>query len=245
MSVDELKIFRGADYVINEKITIHQPTLGEIEEFGEASYFSTVYNITATPTDMKWQLHLIGDNWNEVTDYELFLKSYKGFRIESTSLLFGDLNFADFEIYKNNSNGELVLLNQATDTIIDKSIYEIIVSYLRKSHNIKKNVERAMTETTYTVLLEEAEENYNAALNKPFESVLLDLIDTMCCMEGFKFNQNNVWDMKINAFMKAVQRISHIKNADLLLGSGYSGFGVDLKKINKKQLNYFDGLSVS
>ena len=65
-----------------------------------------------------------------------------------------------------------------------------------------------------------------------------------CDTEGFKFNQNDVWDMKINAFMKAVQRVSHIKNADLLLGSGYSGFGVDLKKINKKQLNYFDGLSV-
>ena len=85
MAVDELKIYRGADYVINDKITIHQPTLGEIEEFGESLYFSSVYSITATPTDMKWQLHLIGDNWNEVTDFELFMKSYKGFLPERTS----------------------------------------------------------------------------------------------------------------------------------------------------------------
>ena len=44
--------------------------------------------------------------------------------------------------------------------------------------------------------------------------------------------------MKINAFMDSVKRISKIKNADLLLQSGYSGFGVNLKNIDKKQLDW-------
>ena len=50
--------------------------------------------------------------------------------------------------------------------------------------------------------------------------------------EGFKYNHDQVWDMKINAFMDSVKRIGKIKNADLLLQSGYSGFGVNLKDID-------------
>ena len=72
-----------------------------------------------------------------------------------------------------------------------------------------------------------------------FKSRLLPLISTMTNMIGFGYNWTTVWDMKINAFMDAVQQVQHIKNADLLLSSGYSGFGIDLKKINKKEINYF------
>ena len=50
--------------------------------------------------------------------------------------------------------------------------------------------------------------------------------------------------MKINAFMDSVKRISKIKNAELLLQSGYSGFGINLKEIkDKKQLDWLGELS--
>ena len=48
--------------------------------------------------------------------------------------------------------------------------------------------------------------------------------------------------MKINAFMDSVKRIGKIKNAQLLLQSGYSGFGVNLKEINNKQLDWLGEL---
>ena len=48
--------------------------------------------------------------------------------------------------------------------------------------------------------------------------------------------------MKINAFMDSVKRIGKIKNADLLLQSGYSGFGVNLKEIDNKQLDWLGEL---
>ena len=48
--------------------------------------------------------------------------------------------------------------------------------------------------------------------------------------------------MKINAFMDSVKRIGEIKNADLLLQSGYSGFGVNLKEIDNKQLDWLGEL---
>ena len=49
-------------------------------------------------------------------------------------------------------------------------------------------------------------------------------------------------DMKINAFMDSVKRITKIKNSDLLLQSGYSGFGINLKNLDKKQLDWLGEL---
>ena len=48
--------------------------------------------------------------------------------------------------------------------------------------------------------------------------------------------------MKIYAFLDSVKRISKIKNAELLLQSGYSGYGIDLKTINDKQIDWLGEL---
>lgn len=49
--VDALKVYFGDPYVINDKIKILQPTVGDIVSFGEAKYFSVVHTITAIPSD--------------------------------------------------------------------------------------------------------------------------------------------------------------------------------------------------
>ena len=60
--------------------------------------------------------------------------------------------------------------------------------------------------------------------------------------EGFKYNHEQVWNMKINAFMDSVKRIGKIKNAQLLLQSGYSGFGISFDDIDKKQIDWLGEL---
>lgn len=224
---------------MNEHIKIHQPELGEISDWGEQKYFSLIYNFTATPTDLKYQLSLSNIDWNEISDYEAFLMRYRTFTKDLTKIVFGDLDLSEFNIFNRKDNGEIVLYNASKNITIDRSIYEIIVGYLRKSHNISKNVERAMTETTRIVLLEEAKEQFEMNQDKEYKSMLLPLISRLTNMEGFKYGWGDVWNMKINAFMDAVSSILHIKNVDLLLSSGYSGFGVDLKKISGDNLNYF------
>ena len=78
------------------------------------------------------------------------------------------------------------------------------------------------------------------------KSELLELISTMTNIEGFKYGWMEVWDMKINAFLDAVARVQKIKNAFLLLQSGYSGFGIDLNKFTtsqkEKTLNWMGSL---
>lgn len=237
--MDELQIFKGSDYIINDNIIVKIPKLGELTDFGEQNYYSFIYTIVATPTDMKYVLSLSQIDWNQITDYELFLFNYKSFTLDKSSLVFGDLDFTKFEVYKNSQNEELYLKNLETGVVIDRTIYTKFSNFLREVHGITRNDERAMNETTRKVLLEEAEENYRMNKDKAYHSQLLPLISSMVVMDGFKYNNDTVWGLKINAFMDAVNRISHIKNAEALIASAYSGFGVDISKINKNKLNYF------
>lgn len=72
---DELKIYRGSDIQIAPKITVMQPTLGQIEEFGERRYFSAVHTLTAVGADLKWQLWDMAQiDYTKIEDYELFIQ---------------------------------------------------------------------------------------------------------------------------------------------------------------------------
>ena len=54
--VDDLKIYRGSDIPITDKIIVTQPTLDQIIEFGEKRYFQAVHQLTGVGADFKWQL---------------------------------------------------------------------------------------------------------------------------------------------------------------------------------------------
>ena len=67
---DELKIYRGEDYFVSKYITIHQPTISEICDYGEREYYSMIYQLTATPQSMKWQLWDMGVDYTKISPYE-------------------------------------------------------------------------------------------------------------------------------------------------------------------------------
>lgn len=72
---DELKIYRGGDIQITPNIIVTQPTLGQIEEFGEKQYFNAVYTLTAVGADLKWQLwDLEQIDYTTIEDYDLFIE---------------------------------------------------------------------------------------------------------------------------------------------------------------------------
>ena len=72
--LDDLKIYRGNDIQITPKIIVTQPTIGQIEEFGEKRYFNAVYTLTAVGTDLKWQLWDMEQmDYTQIEDYDLFI----------------------------------------------------------------------------------------------------------------------------------------------------------------------------
>ena len=73
--LDGLKIYRGADIQITPKITVTQPTIGQIADFGEKKYFSAVHTLCAVGADLKWQLNdYLGIDYTKIDDYDLFIK---------------------------------------------------------------------------------------------------------------------------------------------------------------------------
>lgn len=128
------------------------------------------------------------------------------------------------------------------DIIIDKAIYAKIVSVLRYMHGLKRNNEKPMNEITKQFLIEESRERYEINKNKPYVSQLFNMISTLVNTDGFKHDEVTVFDMNIVAFFDSVKRIQKIKKTEILLQSGYSGFGIDLKKVNKKDTDMFSDI---
>lgn len=71
--IDELKIYRGSDIPITDKIIVTQPTIDQIIEFGEKRYFQTVNCLTGVGADFKWQLwDYFNRDYTTIDDFELF-----------------------------------------------------------------------------------------------------------------------------------------------------------------------------
>ena len=46
LCIDELKMYFGEPFHINDKITIFIPTIGDIVEFGERQYYGMIHTLT-------------------------------------------------------------------------------------------------------------------------------------------------------------------------------------------------------
>ena len=79
----------GTDFEVG-RIKIRMPTIREIMEFGEKKYFSIVYIFASTSSDYKAQLDDAGLRWEDVSDYDMFLRLFPALRETDVSILFGD-----------------------------------------------------------------------------------------------------------------------------------------------------------
>ena len=240
LDVDDLKLYIGSEYVINDKITILQPKILDIAEFGEKEFFSVVHTITAIPSDMKSSLDDMGLDWVEVEDFELFMMLVQTLSTDKTSILFGDLDFSKLRPFNHpHIEGEIILADKETGILIDKMIYLKIVSYLRKAFNITPKVEKAMNKMTKKILIEDDRMKLKLNKDKPFKSFLLPLISSVKVKQGY--TKEYVLNMGYVEFMNDVARLQVIHNADHLLSGVYAGT-IDMKKINKAELNWMKEL---
>lgn len=239
LDVDDLKLYIGDDFIINDQIRVLQPTIRKIAEFGERDFFSVVHTITAIPSDMKSQLWDMDLDWMKVDDFELFMMLAQTLTPDRTSLLFGDMDFSKLKPFRNNQNGDIVLADKETGIIIDKMIYLRIVSYLRKAFNITPKVEKAANKMTKKILIEEDRKKIELNKDKPFKSFLLPLISSVKVKQGY--TKEYVLNMGYVEFMNDVARLQVIHNADHLLSACYAGT-IDMKKINKAELNWMKEL---
>ena len=235
-SYDETALFFEDKYKVNDYITIHQPTVGEIIKYGVSSYYRMVNKLCATTTDMKLLLWEMGKNWNDVSDFTLFSLLSKGLSKKETSILFGELDFEKYEPIFNEETGEMVLYNQLDNTYIDELIYEKFIGYIRKIHGIVPNRMKVRGKLAVEAVIERDKLKAKDE-NKSSSSSLKNLVSAMLAYPGFKYKSNELGECKIYEFMDTVVR-SQIFISTLAVLIGANSGMVDGTKIDKSRLDW-------
>lgn len=245
-NIDELKLYRGDDYVLPNGVRIKCPTLGEICDYGESEYLSMVSIFTATNIDRCAQLDDMDIDYTEITNFQMFtifskiLSNHKDVSngLLDTSPLFGDLNFSSLVCVDN--GGKLNMINQ-DGVVFDESVFEEMTAYIRKVHNIPPplytNVKDGFAKKQLIIdARNDAEYQRRLRQIKGEHSIYLPYISALVNHPNFKYNWGNVWDVKVYAFFDSLKRISIITNADHLYQGLYSGC-IEYAKV-KKELDW-------
>ena len=242
---DIMKMYFGEDYVVCEGFVIHQPTIGEIIEYGESEFWSMVSLFCSNPTSMRLPLWENGIDWNNISDFELFILLTNSLTPEKTKILFGDIDFSQFRVVSDskNENG-LVMVYMPNPTIqIDENMYKDTVGYLRIMFDIHPKVEKAKGKATKEEIIWGEKQDLNISLKKQKKkkwkpSTLFPLISAALNHPGFKYKKSELKDVGIVEFMDSVKRLQVYESTTSLMTGMYMGM-LDLKDFNlNKELNW-------
>lgn len=252
---DQLKMYFGEPYDVGNGIIIRQPTVGEILEVGEGDFYGTLYVFISNPTTYRLQLWDAGVDWNKISSYDLFIMLVKGVKPDVSRVLFGDVNFADFDLYtktkvETNEDGEEIsistttLYNKNTDTELSSEDYSVISDYLRTMFNIYPKVEKVKGRNTKESIIDEERINLANRLkqNNQNESGLLSLVSACVNHPGFKYKLQELKDVGICQFMDSVQRLQVYESSTAMLHGMMGGF-VDSSKIKPNAYNWMRSLN--
>lgn len=242
LEFDELKLYFGEDTEINKYIKLRSPSVGDVVEYGEREYYSTLHLLTAIPSDMKSQLFDIGIDYEAISDFELFYLLTRNLKPEKTSIFFYDLDLSSFELTQNEENGNLIMRQPNSDVVIDELAYKKIAGCLCKIHGIIPKIEHAANKTTKKILIDLDRQRLAKMKNVKYKSSLKYLISAMMRYPGFKYKTSELRQCSMYEFMDEVQGAQIYTSSIALLQGSYSGM-VDTSKIDKKQFNWMRDLT--
>ncbi len=250
-------MYFGEPFDVGNGMKILIPTIGDILELpnSDITFYQTLYIWVANPTTYRLMLWDNDIDWNKISNYELFLMLYKSENKQVSKMLFGDIDFDNFQLYsrtiiEKDENGDDVEHSEPTlyDTIhkieLSKQHYEIISEYLKTAFNIHPKVEKAKGRATKEAIIEEERMNLAQRVkdNAGVDSTLMPLVSSCINHPGFKYNLQELKNVNFVQFMDSVYRLQIYENTTALLHGSMSGF-VDTSKINKDEFNFMRDLS--
>ena len=264
MKVDQLKLYFGDPYPITDKITIYQPSIQDILEYGEDVFYSTLFVFIGNTTMRKLFLWENGIDWNKMSDYELFCNLVRLIPVESSRMFFGDdIDFTKFDLYELNieyeeepvdPNKKLTVIeknkrgfrkfekthtfyDEENDIEINAGTYHMIADVMREMTKIYPKSEYTVGKTSKELLIIEEQEKLKRAEKEEGKSSLMPLISFCTNHPGFKYKKNELREVQIYEFMDCVRRLNIWESTHALLGGAYSGF-CDTSKIPKSQFDF-------
>lgn len=230
------KLLYERNIVVNDKISIYIPTVGEVLDH-EEPYYQSMTSIIATPFDMMVQLYDAGVDFTTINDFELFCIMFQHIRDADTSMLFKDLDLSKFVFAKNTQNGNIILFDEEHDIVIDRLIHYQICEAIRKIHFLKKPLGRPGNSEAKKYMIERARIKQKRSASKQKSSDIEGLIVALVNTEQFKYDFDSVRNLTLYQFNASLHQIIHKVNYEHLMGGCYAGT-VDMKKIDPSKINW-------
>lgn len=218
-------------------LSVYIPTVGEILSADDREYYQMVTTLTSTPYDLMVQLDDMGIDYEQITDFELFMLLFQSLQNKDLSLIFPGLNPTLLKPAKNKENDQVVLWDSVTGIVIDELIYNEICDALRKIHFTEKPKYKAGNNEAKKFLIERTRLKQKRQAKKPYRSFLEDLVVAMVNTEEFKYNYQETLDLTIYQFNASVRQIQRKINYNHVMSGCYFGT-VDIKKIDQRELNW-------
>ena len=216
----------GEDFVLNEHITLHNPTVSEVKDFGEQKYLQFIQLMTMRSYDDAASLYQAGLDYADFSDFDIFLRNYKSITPEISSIILGNIDFSQFDIAVDNENEKLVLINSTKDIIIDEICFAYIATFIRKINFISNHIEFDMgNKISRDAYAKRQLEKLKRKSKKPvvFESQLDNRISYVCNCSGCKYNYEDIKNIKISTFYDIYYRQMAFNERELYLKIFASG----------------------
>lgn len=237
--IQKPNLLKVNEYKVNDKISVHVPTVDEIFDFGDQKYYSTVQTLVATPFDLMVELDDIGIDYESITDYQLFVLMMESIAIneDDTTIFFGNLNLKNFQEAVNPKNGEKVLWDKNNDIVIDQMIALEICNAIRKIHFWEAPVGRAGNAEAKRYLIERKRKTKQRLAKKPYKSFLESMIISLVNTEEFPYNYETVMGLSVYELNASWRQIQKKKHWDQTMNGVYFGT-VDKDKIDWEKISW-------
>lgn len=233
--LDKAQVLRGKPIVINQQITLYQPTVDQVIEFGEKRFFNIFYTLCSIPSDMKSALWDMKIDYMEISDWNLFINLCRGMSVEETFLIFGDnIDFSKMQLAKNNDTEEIVMIAE-NGLIIDEAIYLEFIDIIREMIGYVLKREKAANKATKLALIEE--DRMKRRKKTKDESFISSAIISLVNTEEFSYTYKSVLDITLYQLIKSYYQIQKKKSACALYQGSMGGF-IDTSKINKSNFQW-------
>ena len=208
------------------------PTVGEILE-DEDKYYGIVSSLTASPFQYMVQLDDMGIDYTQITDYQFFMMLFPMYAQSDLSLIFGDLDTSDFNVYINQDDDSQVIYSPSNNIVIDELVYNDLSDMIRKINLFEKVKSKPGNESARKYLLEKERKKQKRNAKKPRFPYLEKMVIALVNTSEFPYNYETCMDLSIYKFNQSLQQIQRKIAFDNTMVGVYAGT-VDTSKMTDK-----------
>lgn len=249
---DRLKMYFGEPFEIDlesalGKITVYQPTIGDVVEVGEGKFLSTLNVFVANTTMYRLMLWDSGLDWNEISDFQLFVLLKNMIDFNASKLLFGDLDWNEFQpMFRNidDNNQALVLVNEKQNIEINEEVYEYFHQYIQTMFNMKPEDEFTEDKILKKWWIDKDRRKTDREAKKDDKKSvsLVSQISAYINHPGTKYKLSELKEVGVCEFYDSIQRLQIYESTTALMKGMYSGM-IDSKNIKPEDYNFMKDIN--